>query len=380
MKARLFCTAMLASLFLPNSVLAETFTIEGSEGSLLQAEVIADFDSPWAMTFLPNGQMLVTTKPGKLYLVAEDGTKTALKGVPEATVGGQGGLGDIVPHPDYPSNQLIYFSLVQSDKAKKLKSAVVMRARLRMSGSPRLEGIETIWTQIPKGSRGGHFSHRLAFGPKGSEHEGKLFITSGDRQQKTPAQDWDKALGKIVRLNSDGSVPKDNPFQDEGKLARTFWTTGHRNVLGIAFDGDNRLWASEMGPAHGDELNLIEPGLNYGWPIVSNGDQYNGTEIPDHDTRPEFAAPKAYWVPSIAPAGLVIYSGDVFSDWKGNAFLGGLVSRALVRVELKGEQAREVERFEWNKRVREVEQGPDGHLWILEDRGDARLLKISPKE
>lgn len=378
MKAKLISMAALAGLVWTNPATAETFTIGGTEGSQIKAEVITDFDSPWAMTFLPSGQMLVTTKPGKLYLIDEAGTKTEVSGVPKASVGGQGGLGDVMPHPDFAKNGLIYISLVQSDKANKLRGAVVMRARLDLQPAPRLVDIETIWTQSPKGRRGGHFSHRLAFGPKGSEHESKLFITSGDRQEKTPAQDWNKALGKIIRLNQDGSVPNDNPFQDKGDLAKTYWTTGHRNMLGIAFDAEYRLWVSEMGPAHGDELNLIKAGQNYGWPIVSNGDQYNGTEIPDHDTRPEFAAPKAYWVPSIAPSGLVIYSGDLFSNWKGNAFLGGLVSRALVRVDLQGEQAKEVERFEWSKRVREVEQGPDGHLWVLEDRGDARLLKLSP--
>ncbi len=173
------------------------------------------------------------------------------------------------------------------------------------------------------------------------------------------------ALGKIIRLNDDGSVPGNNPFQNRGELARSFWTLGHRNLLGISFDQNGRLWSHEMGPKHGDELNLIEPGQNYGWPVVSNGDNYSGAEIPDHDTRPEFAPPKAYWVPSIAPSGLVIYSGDHFDQWKGQAFIGGLVSRALIRVSINGEDAREAERFRWGKRIREVEQGPKGALWVV---------------
>ncbi len=187
------------------------------------------------------------------------------------------------------------------------------------------------------------------------------------------------ALGKIIRLNDDGSVPKDNPFQDKGALAKSFWSTGHRNLLGIAFDGEGRLWAHEMGPRHGDELNLIHPGRNYGWPIVSDGDNYDGSRIPDHATRPEFEAPKASWVPSIAPSGLVIYDGDVFANWQGNALIGGLVSRALIRVALTGPNAQEAERFRWGKRVREVEQGPAGHIWVLEDGDNGRLLKLSPK-
>ena len=204
-----------------------------------------------------------------------------------------------------------------------------------------------------------------------------LFITSGDRQEQWPAQRWDMALGKIIRLYDDGSVPVDNPFQDKGELARSFWTLGHRNLLGIAFDAMGQMWTNEMGPRHGDELNLVTPGQNYGWPIVSNGDNYDGSEIPDHDTRPEFAAPKAWWVPSIAPSGLIIYSGRHFPNWKGNAFMGGLVSRALIRVELSGTQATEAERFRWGERIREVEQGPGGALWVLEDSHGGRLLRLT---
>jgi glucose/arabinose dehydrogenase len=204
-----------------------------------------------------------------------------------------------------------------------------------------------------------------------------LFITSGDRQKQDPAQDFDAALGKVIRLHDDGTVPSDNPWQDQGDLAKTFWTMGHRNLLGIAFDGAGRLWTHEMGPRHGDELNLIEPGGNYGWPEVSYGNHYSGRRIPDHPTRPEFVEPKAYWVPAISPSGLVIYDGAMFPDWQGDAFIGGLSSRALVHVDIDGDTAAEVERFEWNRRVREVEQGPDGALWVLEDR-DGRLLKLTP--
>lgn len=205
-----------------------------------------------------------------------------------------------------------------------------------------------------------------------------MFITSGDRQEKTPAQKWDLALGKIIRINKDGSIPSDNPFQDKGDLAKSFWTTGHRNLLGIAFDQDNRLWSHEMGPAHGDELNLIEPGNNYGWPVVSEGKHYSGINIPDHSTRPEYTAPKAFWIPSIAPSGLVIYDGTLFPNWKGDAFIGGLVSRALVRVDIDGTLAQEAERFKWGKRIREVEQGPNGDLWVLEDRNGGRLIRLTP--
>ena len=186
------------------------------------------------------------------------------------------------------------------------------------------------------------------------------------------------ALGKIIRLNTDGTIPADNPFQDSGNLAKTFWSIGHRNLLGIDFDPDGRLWTHEMGPRHGDELNLIAKGENYGWPLVSNGDHYSGVPIPDHDTRPEFVPPKAWWTPSIAPSGLVIYDGEMFKDWMGDAFIGGLRSQALIRVDIDDDAAKEAERFSWGRRIREVEQGPSGALWVLEDGNGGRLLKLVP--
>jgi glucose/arabinose dehydrogenase len=350
------------------------FEISGSDGSSLQAAEITTFDEPWAMTFLPDGTMLVTTKPGKLFHVTQDGEKTEVEGMWDVAYGGQGGLGDVVLHPDYANNGYVYISNAETTDGGSTFGAVVTRAKLDLSGeTPKLTDVTKIWTQEPKVSGRGHYSHRIAFGP-----DGMLFITSGDRQKLTPAQDFDKALGKVIRLNDDGSVPDDNPWQDQGDLAKTFWSTGHRNLLGITFDNDGRLWTHEMGPRHGDEMNLIVKGDNYGWPVVSWGDHYSGDPIPDHDTRPEFNTPEAYWVPSIAPAGLVIYDGDLFSDWKGDAFIGGLVGQALIRVDIDGETAQEAERFEWGKRIREIEQGPDGALWLLEDRGGGRLLKLTP--
>ena len=185
------------------------------------------------------------------------------------------------------------------------------------------------------------------------------------------------ALGKLIRLNDDGSLPTDNPFQDKGELARTYWSLGHRNALGLAFDRDGRLWSHEMGPKDGDEFNLIEKGQNYGWPIVSEGTHYNGTPIPTHSTRHEFIAPKIAWVPTVAPSGLVIYKGEHFEEWRGNAFIGGLRGRALIRVEIRGDQAHEVERFTWGQRIREVDEAPDGKLWVLEDGPKGRLIQLS---
>ncbi|MGB0749992.1 MAG: PQQ-dependent sugar dehydrogenase [Magnetospiraceae bacterium] len=352
---------------------AEEFSITGTNGSRVQASVVTAFDEPWAMTFLPDGTLLVSTKPGVLFHVTQQGEKTEVGGLWEVAYGGQGGLGDVVLHPNFAQNGMVYISNAEAGN-RGTRGAVVWRAKLdRSGGAPRLVAPERIWTQEPKTTGAGHYSHRIAFGP-----DGMLYITSGDRQKMAPAQDFRAGLGKVIRLHDDGRVPVDNPWQDKGELAKTFWSMGHRNLLGIAFDGQGRLWTHEMGPRHGDELNLVVPGGNYGWPEVSNGNHYSGIPIPDHHTRPDFNPPKAYWVPAISPAGFAIYDGSVFPQWRGNGFLGGLSSRALVRVTVEGENAQEAERFEWGARVREVEQGPNGALWLLEDRDNGRLLKLTP--
>jgi len=350
--------------------------ITGSAGSTINVQAVAEFNEPWAMTFLPDGDMLVTEKSGTLLLVGgNDLSKTTVSGVPEVAYGGQGGLGDVILHPQYQSNRLIYISYAESGNQGK-KGAAVARARFnRDSVPPALTDLRVIWRQQPKVSGSGHYSHRLAFGPGGS-----LFITSGDRQKQGPAQEWKNNLGKVIRLNDDGTVPEDNPFQTSGSLARSFWSVGHRNLLGIAFDPQGRLWTHEMGPRHGDEFNLIVAGDNYGWPVVSWGDQYSGIPIPDHDTRPEFNAPELYWVPTVAPSGLIIYDGKLFTDWIGNAFIGGLASKSLLRISISTNIVEEAERFSMEKRIREVEQGPDGAIWLLEDKKGGRLLKLTPQE
>lgn len=350
--------------------------IEGSAGSRLMSESFGAFSEPWAMTFLPDGDLLVTEKPGTLFLVSPAGrSRVPVRGVPEVAYGGQGGLGDVILHPRYEDNGLVYLSYAEEDASGK-RGAAVARARFHVvPGGPELQSLEVIWRQEPKVTGSGHYSHRLAFGP-----DGHLFITSGDRQKLEPAQSWKQNLGKVIRLNADGSVPPDNPFQDKGELARTFWSLGHRNLLGIAFDGEGRLWTHEMGPRHGDELNLTIRGDNYGWPEVSWGDHYSGFPIPDHDTRPEFNAPELYWVPTIAPSGMIIYEGSLFPAWQGTAIIGGLRSQSLIRVMIQGDQVREVERFDMRRRIREVELGPDGAVWVLEDRDGGRLLRLTPEK
>lgn len=371
------CLPLLLFLFFCNAYAGPVAKrIEGNAGSMLLAESFATFNEPWAMTFLPTGDLLITEKTGTLLLVdLDDSSKVVVKGVPKVAYGGQGGLGDVILHPQYKENHWIYLSYAEKDRSGN-RGAVVVRAQfIPTSAKPQLENLEVIWRQIPKVSGSGHYSHRLAFSPGG-----KLFITSGERQKQTPAQSWTQNLGKIIRLNADGSVPSDNPFQDKGELAKTFWSLGHRNLLGIAFDKQGQLWTHEMGPRHGDEFNLTIAGDNYGWPIVSWGDQYSGIPIPDHDSRPEFNPPEVYWVPTVAPSGLIIYSGSMFPKWEGNAFIGGLKSKSLIRIKIEGFQAEEVERFTMEKRIREVEQGPKGAIWVLEDEKGGRLLRLSSSE
>ena len=337
---------------------------------------VARFNQPWAMTFLPDGRLLVTEKQGRLRLVdVGSGAIGEISGVPAVAYGGQGGFGDVVLHPQFAGNKLVYLSYAEQG-ANDTRGAVVARATLNLtpgSNNGSLSGLQVIWRQVPKVSGEGHYSHRIAF-----DRDGMLFISSGDRQKFTPAQDMQGNLGKIVRLHADGGVPADNPFYSQGGVAAQVWTLGHRNALGLAFDAQGRLWEHEMGPAGGDELNLIERGSNYGWPIVSNGDNYDGSVIPDHPTRPEFNAPEAWWTPVIAPAGFIIYSGSMFPYFQGDGFIGGLASQALIRIEFNGTQGHEAKRYPMGQRIREVEQGPDGAIWLLEDGDNARLLKLTP--
>ncbi|EAU41937.1 dehydrogenase [Fulvimarina pelagi HTCC2506] len=356
----------------------ETLTIDGNGGTTLTGTPLVEFDEPWAMTFLPDGSMLVTEKAGALMHVTLEGEKTEVGGVPAVAYGGQGGLGDVVLHPDFAENDMVYLSFAEEGDGG--YGAAVARGTLDRSGEqPALRDVEVIWRQDPKVGGQGHYSHRIAFGPAGSEQEGYMFVTSGDRQKQDPAQEMDVNLGKVLRLNEDGSVPDGNPFADEGGVAAQFWTVGNRNLLGIDFDSEGRLWEIEMGPRGGDELNLIQPGENYGWPEASNGVNYSGVPIPDHNPDEDgFNAPEASWTPVISPASLLIYDGDMFAEWQGDALIGALSGQALVHVALEGDSAEEEERFSWGSRVREIEQGPDGAVWVLEDGSGGRLIQLTP--
>jgi glucose/arabinose dehydrogenase len=323
------------------------------------------------MVFLPDGRMLVTEKPGKLQLVTQSGTKTEVSGVPAVVYSGQLGFLDVIVDPNFATNKLVYMSYAEA--APGGQRLAVARATLDLSAAPALTGLSVIWRATPA-TTGGQLGARLAFSPDGKY----LFVSTGERQQGTPAQDLSGTLGKIVRLYPDGSVPPGNPFAGTAGARPEIWTLGHRNPYGLAFDATGRLWEHEMGPMGGDELNLIEPGKNYGWPNVSNGSNYDGTDIPDHKPGDGYQAPAISWNPVIAPAGLIFYSGNLFVGWQGQAIIGGLVSQGIVRVRIDGETGSEVQRIGLGARIREVEQGPDGAIWVLEDAPTGRLVKLTP--
>jgi len=337
-------------------------------------QAIAEFDEPWAMAFLPDGRLLVTEKKGRLLVVTQAGNKSdPITGVPDVDYGGQGGFGDVALHPNYADNGLIYLSYAEEGDGN-TRGAAVARGRLDLDAGA-LTNVEVIWRQVPKVKGRGHYGHRLLF-----SDDGYLFISSGERQKFDPSQDMQSNLGKIVRLNDDGSVPSDNPFYANGGVTAEIWSLGHRNPLGIAFDASGQLWNTEMGPRGGDELNHVIRGENYGYPTVSNGRHYSGLPIPDHDTRPEFEAPKVWWTPVISPGGLMIYTGELFADWQGDGLIPGLSSRALVRIEFDGDDAKEAGRYDMGKRMRAVVQGPEGAVWMLEDGLGGRLLKLVPSD
>lgn len=363
---------------------------------------VASFDSPWALAFLPDQRMLVTEKPGRLWLVTAAGAKTAVTGVPKVHSEGQGGLLFVATSPTFAQDRQVYLTYAEPGDGG--DGLALARATLDLdTGQPMLKNLQVLWQQLPRGA-GGQFGGYIAFSPDGRH----LFLTSGDRQRFTPAQDPDQALGKILRLTLDGKPAAGNP--GEGKVGATTinvidppentgaattapmrkvtisgpnltpaetWTTGHRNSYGLAFDSKGRLWATEMGPQGGDELNLIEPGKNYGWPVVSYGKNYDDTPIGSPSGKVKYQEPALYWNPIIAPAGLAFYSGPMFPQWRGSAFVGGLASTALIRIAFDGAVPHEAERWEMSTRIRAVMTGPDGAIWILEDGAGGRLLRLT---
>ena len=368
---------------------------------------VATFDSPWAIAFLPvSTAALVTEKPGRIWLVdVATGQKQAVAGAPQVVATSQGGLLDIAPSPSFASSGLVYLTYAEPSSNGGSQLALARAKLVREGGEARLEGLSVAWHD-PAGGRGGQFGARIAFAPDGQS----LFLSSGERQRFTPAQDLNQPLGKILHLTLEGKPAADNPMAgktgtatvevtDPPKdtvVARTAperkvtwpganltpaetWTSGHRNPYGLMFAPDGRLWETEMGPRGGDELNLVIKGKNYGWPVVSNGENYDGVPIPDHATHPQFEAPKVFWNPSVSPGGLLIYSGALFPQWKGDALIPALSGESLIRVDIDGDKAKKADEWPMGVRLRGIAQGPDGAIYLLQDGKGAKLLRLDPR-
>lgn len=343
-----------------------------------QVKEVATFDEPWAINKLPDGKLLITERQGKLKLFDPSTRQSVeVQGVPVVAYGGQGGLGDVVIHPHFSENQWVYLSYAVQGQG--VYGAEISRAKLDLTNpqQPKLTGLEKIWEQVPKMSGQGHYGHRMLF-----DFEDQLWVASGERQHFDPAQDMNTNLGKVLRLSDDGTPADGNPFANQGAVAKQIWSLGHRNPLGMALDLEGQLWVVEMGPEGGDELNLIKKGANYGYPIVSNGDHYDGRDIPDHDTRPEFQAPAISWTPVISPSSMIIYQGEQFPQWQGKAIIGGLSSESIVIVDLsqaKDNIAKEVQRLDMGERIRGMISANDGSLWVIEDGSNSKLLHLTAK-
>jgi glucose/arabinose dehydrogenase len=326
------------------------------------------------MTFLPDGRMLVTERPGRLRLITQGGAVGApINGLPSVDSQGQGGLLDVALDPAFASNNRVYLSFAEPGGGGAGLAVARGTLSIDVNGGGRLDNVSVIWRQAPKvAGDTRHYGGRMAFSP-----DGLLFVTAGERHQGAPAQDLSNTLGKIIRINPDGSIPAGKPFAATANARPEIWTLGHRNPYGLVFAQDGRLFSSEMGPEGGDEFNIINPAANYGWRIVSEGN--DGQVLPRHSTRPDFAAPLFSWTPVIAPGGMIQYTGTRFIGWTGDFVLAGLISQGLVRVRVTGISASEVGRIPLGRRIREVEQGPDGAIWVLEDGAGGRLVRLLPQ-
>jgi glucose/arabinose dehydrogenase len=366
---------------------------------------VASFNLPWRIAFLPDGRMLITEKVGPIWLVTQAGAKTPVANVPAVLAQGQGGMLGIYLSPNYAKDHFVYLTYAEPGDGG--SSLALARAKLTLTPTAAsLEGLQVIWRDGERG-KGGQFGANIAFAPDGKS----LFMTVGDRQRFTPAQDPNQPLGKILHLTLDGkpapgnpgagktgaaSVPVIDPPTDTeaaktAPVVKTYtfpgpnltpaevWSTGHRTPYGLAFAPDGRLWEAEHGPKGGDELNLIEKGKNYGWPLVSYATNYNGVPIASPDTRPDLVKPVLYWTPILAPGSLTFYKGKMFPQWNGSALIGGLGTKTLNRIVVSGATAKSAERWDVGHRIRDVEVAPDGAVWMLEDANPGALYRVTPK-
>ena len=408
---RTIAMAALSLALLPASAAAQINAgTQAPEPSLpFTITKVADFKLPWKIAFLPDGRMLITEKVGALWLVTEDGQKTPVANVPPVLWQGQGGMLGVCLSPHYATDHYVYLTYSEpgDDESARISGLAMARATLTIGkDSASLDNLQVLWRDLPRG-RGGQFGAQIAFSSDGQY----LFLSVGDRQRMTPAQDPNTEVGKILRLTLDGKPAPGNP--NAGKVGSTTrplinppqdteaaksapvvstytltepnlapaetWTSGHRTPYGLAFGPDGRLWEVEHGPRGGDELNLIEPGKNYGWPLVSYAVNYNGVPIPSPDTRPDLAKPVIYWTPVIAPGNLMFYKGAMFPQWNGSAFVSGMQTKSLSRITFDGKGgAKPAERWSIGFRVRDVEVGPDGALWMVEDANPGGLYRVTP--
>jgi glucose/arabinose dehydrogenase len=349
--------------------------IVSSERHDFQLVTVAEgLEHPWSLAFLPDGDMLVTERPGRLRVIRQGQLDPSpVPGLPEISAGGQGGLLDVALHPDFAENGLIYLSYAGAS----IRGRGTEVARARFDGV-RLADLETILMVRPKSSGGRHFGSRLAFAP-----DGTLYVTAGERGESERAQDLSDPAGSVIRITDDGGVPPDNPFVGRDDARPEIYSYGHRNPQGLTVHPETgAIWAVEHGPRGGDELNLLSAGANYGWPVVTYGESYAGFPIGEGTSKPGMVEPVRYWVPSISPSGLAFYMGDAFPRWRGNLFLGALSGRALVRLELDGDRVVHEERLlaDLGARIRDVRSGPDGLLYLLTDHPNGKLLRLEPAD
>jgi len=363
------CTLLAGSLVLPAGS-AEPRSVQSGAGTITVETLASGLDHPWGMAFLPDGRLLVTERAGSLRILGTDGKLSdPVPGTPEVVARGQGGLLDVALAPDFASSRLVYLSFAEPGDGG--ASTAVGRGKLR---DGRLGDFEVVFSQRPKVSGENHFGGRIVFTPDGS-----FFLTTGERFKFDPAQDLTNHLGTVVRLAPDGSAPPDNPFVGRDDAQPEIWSYGHRNIEAAALHpGTKKLWIAEMGPRGGDELNLPEAGRNYGWPVVSWGEHYDGRDIPDFPTQPRFADAIKHWTPVISPSGMIFYTGDRFADWRGDALIGSLTTKSLVRLELDGEKVASETRIALGARIRDVEQGPDGSVYVITDEDDGSVWRLTP--
>jgi glucose/arabinose dehydrogenase len=403
---KLATTALLAALVSTAAHAQVNLGTQAPEASLpFTITQVTTLSLPWRIAFLPDGRMLITEKTGPVWLVTQAGAKTPVANVPAVLHEGQGGMLGVFLSPHYAADHSVYLTYAEPGDGG--SSLALARAKLSLGGGKAsLDGLQVIWRDGERG-KGGQFGAQIAFAPDGKS----LFLTSGDRQRFTPAQDPNQPLGKILHLTLDGKPapgnpmagkvgaptvpvidpPKDTEAAKTAPVVRTYtfpgpnltpaetWTTGHRTPYGMAFAPDGKLWELEHGPRGGDELNLIEPGKNYGWPLVGEAPNYDGVPIPGPDTRPDLTKPVLYWTPVIAPGSLTFYKGAMFPQWNGNALIGGLNTKSLSRIIITGATAKSAERWDVGHRIRDVEVAPDGALWMLEDADPGGLFRVTPK-